>query len=115
MVNSKPHQLSNGGRLQRIQVQNKIRTPTTASTIVKSFAITNNGAYNPVTMIGKHATAHKTIKKKIEEKKTIEIIKIKRHPTAVPSLCWSSTESTREIPKSRSNTLFTTHNWGNQK
>ena len=115
MADSKPHQLSNGGRLQRVQVQNKIKTPTTSSTVLKSFAIKNNGAFNPVTMIGKHATAHKTIKKKIDEKKTVEIIKIKRYPTAVPSLCWSTTVSTKEIPKTRSNTLFTTHNWGNQK
>jgi hypothetical protein len=104
---------SSGVRVRHIQM----KVPTTKSTIIKSFAVSNNVAFTPVGVLNRHAIAHKTIQKKIEGKKNSE------KAGKLPSICFPMT--TEETPtdekydnsagKTRSNTLFTSHNWGNQK
>lgn len=102
----------NGARIHNVQ--------TSKSTVIKSFAVSSNGAFSPVNVLGRHATAHNPIKKRMEEKKRIEKLKLK---TPLPAICIISTAEPVGVTEgyenaggqTRTNTLFTSRNWGNQK
>lgn len=107
-----------GAAVTRIRVQNG---QNEKNTVIKSLAVSSNGAFIPVNVLSRHATAHSPIKKRIEEKKRIEKSKIKSTP--LPTICLMSTIDPIGVTEtydnagsqSRTNTLFTSHNWGNQK
>jgi hypothetical protein len=119
---SKPLQAPN---VTGIRVVNNARaeigSTTKIDTKVKSFAISNSGAFNPINSIGFHATAHKTIKKKSEGKKKIKKTSSTKSPpsTSMPIFCILAAGPTKGNDnanvKTRPNTIFTSHNWGNAK
>jgi hypothetical protein len=118
LAESKPLQAPNVTRTSNQQGTSK------NNTVIKSFAVSNNGAFSPVTAIlGRHATAHNTIKKKVEDKKRAEKIRVmKLTQKTLPTICvMSSTpepeneEYANASGQIRSNSLFTSSNWGNSK
>lgn len=97
------------------QSQNGVRNQNgPPKNIVKSFAVSNNGAFSPVNVLAKHASYHNTFQKKIEEKKRVENVKFKATLCMVSSTEPSLTNGYDDAAgQTRSNTLFTSKNWGN--
>jgi hypothetical protein len=81
-----------------------------------------NLGFNSVQLLNHHASAHKTIKKRIEVKKTLESLKTSRSqkttvkpPTTICIPMVTESSDSEKQNAIRSNTIFTSHNWGNQK
>lgn len=93
---------------------------------LQTFTVLNNGAFGLVSHIFNRDITKHNINKKIGSKKMVKKIKSTDAPADIPLCILSSasrsapissptTESSAGLSGSRVNTLFTSHNWGNQK
>lgn len=99
--------------------QGVMSQPTPKTSTIKNFAVSNNGAFNFVSVLNRHASIEKIIKKTTKKRSIFK--KSASNPTEKGKmLCvgFSTVQpktKERSRGKIRSNTIFTSNNWGNIK